>query len=342
MPMKIGLFMTPQWRSDGDLERGIDDIVAQARAVRESGFSSLFVGQHMVTGPNMQMLQTVPLMARLIPEIEGMQIGPGVLLLSMLNAVMVAEEGATIDWLSGGNYVLAVGLGYRPEEFEAMGVRKSHRVSRTEEALALIRRLWTESEVTHHGQHFDVSGVGSSVMPKQSPHPPIWLGGDVEAAVRRAARLADAWLGSPTATLSHLQHLLSAYTDERSSLGLGKPAPCPIIRECFVGNDREHASAVSRSSLLYKYQAYAGWKHNDTQGEESNISDDFESFSNDRFIVGDEAYVTDEIIRYGETLNSDHIILRMQWPGLGQDDALATIDKMGSIISKAGWGRRSD
>ena len=66
--MKIGLFMTPQWRPDADIERGIENIIAQARAARENGFSSLFVGQHMVTGPSMQMLQTVPLMARLIPD----------------------------------------------------------------------------------------------------------------------------------------------------------------------------------------------------------------------------------------------------------------------------------
>ena len=75
--MRIGLFMTAQWQPGADLGRGIDELIEQARAAHASGFASLLVGQHMVTGPGMQMLQTVPLMARLLPEIEGMQIGPG-------------------------------------------------------------------------------------------------------------------------------------------------------------------------------------------------------------------------------------------------------------------------
>jgi len=328
--MKIGLFMTPQWQPGADLGQGFRHLVEQARAAREAGFASLLVGQHMLTGPDMQMLQVVPLMARLLPEVEGMQIGPGVLLASMVNPVMVAEEGATLDWMSGGNYVLGAGLGYRDEEFEAMGTRRSHRVSRLEEALVLIRRLWTEDRVTHHGRHFHVSGVGASVRPRQRPHPPIWLGGDVEPAVRRAARLGDAWLGAPTADLAQLERLLAAFEDERRARGLAVN-PCPVIRECFVGRDAAHAREVSRGPLLWKYQAYAAWGHNDTRG--TPLAERFESFSEPRFIVGDRARAREQIARCAEVLRTDHLILRGWWPGLDQAEALANIRRIGEVIA---------
>jgi alkanesulfonate monooxygenase SsuD/methylene tetrahydromethanopterin reductase-like flavin-dependent oxidoreductase (luciferase family) len=324
--------MTPQWRPGEDLEQGVRDLLEQARTARECGFGSLFVGQHMLTGPAMQMFQVVPLMARVLPEIEGMQIGPGVLLMSMVNPVMVAEEGATLDWMSGGNYVLAGGLGYREEEFEALGTKKSHRVSRLEEALTVVRRLWTEERITHHGRHFDISNVGCSVMPRQQPHPPIWLGGDVEPAVRRAARLADAWLGSPTADMPQLQRLLAAFDEERADSGLPTKVSCPIMRECFVGRDEAHAREVSRGPLLWKYQAYASWGHNDTRGV--SLSESFDEFCQDRFLVGDVSRVHDDVIRYGEQLRTDHLIFRAWWPGMQQADAVANIRRIGEVIAR--------
>lgn len=334
--MRIGLFMTPQWRPGADLENGYKELLHQARSARDNGFTSVLVGQHMVTGPQMQMFQTVPLMARLLPEVQGMQIGPGVLLLSMVNPVMTAEEGATIDWMSDGNYVLAGGLGYRPEEFEAMGAKKSQRVSRLEESVDVIKRLWTSDRVTHKGKHFQLTDVGASVRPKQSPRPPIWLGGDVEAAVRRAARIADAWLGSPTADLGQLQNLLGVYTDELSLTG--RPInPNPIIRECFVGKDSHQVDRVRNGPLLYKYEAYAGWGHNDTQQDTTNeqsFSEGFHSFCDNRFLFGTAEQVHEEILRYGETLGTDHLILRVQWPGLEHNDAIENINRIGEIIKK--------
>jgi alkanesulfonate monooxygenase SsuD/methylene tetrahydromethanopterin reductase-like flavin-dependent oxidoreductase (luciferase family) len=93
--MRIGLFTAAQWSSD---ENPAGFTREQVRAARDCGFSSLFVGQHLLTGP-MGMFQTNPLLGHLVDDAAGMQIGPGVLLLSMMNPV-AAEEAATLDWLS--------------------------------------------------------------------------------------------------------------------------------------------------------------------------------------------------------------------------------------------------
>jgi len=331
--MRIGLFMTPQWRPDADLTEGLNQLLDQARTARDCGFSSVLVGQHMVTGPEMQMFQTVPLMARLLPEIDSMQIGPGVLLLSMVSPVMAAEEGATLDWMSGGRYVLAGGLGYREAEFEAMGAKKKQRVSRLEESIEVIKRLWTEDRVTHHGRHFSLTDVGCSVRPKQEPRPPVWLGGDVEPAVKRAARIADAWLGSPTASVDQLGTLLNVYRQERKEHGLPF-SPCPMIRECFIGRNQRHVDEIKSGPLLYKYEAYASWGHNDTEGTASNdFASQFDDFCKNRFLLGEPEQVAEEIKAYGETLQTDHLILRVQWPGMAHSDALENIKQIGRVIS---------
>lgn len=328
--MRVGMFMTPQWQPGADLESGIRELLELGRTARDSGFSSMLVGQHLLTGPEMQMLQTVPLMARLLPEIEGMQIGPGILLLSMMSPVMAAEEGASLDWMSGGNYVLACGMGYRDVEFEAMGTKMSHRVSRLEEGLELVKRLWTEERVTHHGRHYNVSDAGASVRPKQQPRPPIWVGGDVEPAIRRAARIADAWLGSPTTTVERLSEQLAAFADERSKAGLA-PAKSPVIRECFVGRDSADALRACEPSLGYKYRAYASWGHRDTAGHD--LDNHFDAFCTDRFLLGDAAQVRDELDRYADMAGIDHLVLRLQWPGLPHAEALANIERVGKLIS---------
>jgi alkanesulfonate monooxygenase SsuD/methylene tetrahydromethanopterin reductase-like flavin-dependent oxidoreductase (luciferase family) len=121
--MRIGLLTAVQWSPEEDPAAFLKALREQVRAARDRGFSSLFVGQHLLTGP-IGMFQTHPLLGQLAEDAAGMQIGPGVLLLSMMNPVLVAEEAATLDWLSDGNYVLGAGLGYRPEEFQAMGVDK--------------------------------------------------------------------------------------------------------------------------------------------------------------------------------------------------------------------------
>jgi alkanesulfonate monooxygenase SsuD/methylene tetrahydromethanopterin reductase-like flavin-dependent oxidoreductase (luciferase family) len=326
--MKIGLFMAPQWAPDVSLDNGLAEVSALVRCARHNGFKSLLVGQHMVLAP-IRMYQPMPLLAWLARDAEGMQIGPGVLLLSMLNPVMAAEEAATLDWITDGNFVFAVGLGYRAEEFTVMGAKSSERVGRFTEALDVVKRLWTQDTVTHEGQYFTVPGVGASIRPKQEPRPPIWMGGGVDAAVRRAARLGDAWVGAPVVTVDEGVHFLGVYAAERERLGLPIES-CPLIRECFVGKNTAHAHEVSRGPLLFKYEAYASWGQDGIAGVP--LADRFDDFSTDRFLLGDTHEVRDEIQRYGETLGVDHLLLRVEWPGLDHREALSNIERIADVV----------
>lgn len=329
--MKIGLFTAMQWSPEEDPGQVLANLREQVRAARDAGFSSLIVGQHLVTGP-MGMFQPIPLMGALAQDAKGMRIGPGVLLLSMMNPVLAAEEGATIDWLSDGNYVLCAGLGYRPEEFQAMGVEMRKRVGRLTEGLEIVKRLWTEDSVTFHGKHFHIDDAKPSVRPKQRPRPPIWLGGDVEAAVRRAARLADAWCVAPTLSTETLLKFLAIFREERAAAGLDDDPECVLIRECFVGRDAAHARAASHGPLLYKYKAYNAWGQGETAGD--GFEAGFDDFAKGRFLIGDADQVADELLEYGERARTGDILLRVQWPGQDQAETLGNIARIGGIISK--------
>ena len=328
--MRIGMFTAMQWSETENPANVLTALKEQVRAAQANGFGSLIVGQHLLTGP-IGMFQPNPLLGALAAEAKGMQIGPGVLLLSMMNPVLAAEEAATIDWLSDGNYVLCAGLGYRPEEFQAMGVEMSARVGRMTEGVDIIKRLWTEESVTHHGKHFQIDDAKASVQPKQQPRPPIWLGGDVEAAVKRAARIADAWCVAPTLSTSSMLSYLEVFREERRRTGQSEDVACPVIRECFVGRDAQHAETVSRGPLLYKYRAYASWGQGETT--QGNFDAAYEDFASSRFLIGDKHKVKDDILRYMEIARTDHMVLRMQWPGLEHSETMGNIDRIGEIIA---------
>lgn len=125
-----------------------------------------------------------------------MKFGTSVLALPLRNPTVLAKELATLDFLSGGRLLLAVGLG-RDEESEpqACGISRSERAGRTEEAVHLLRALWSGDEVSFQGRFYQLDKVSIQPKPAQAA-PPIWVGGRSGAAFRRTARLADGWLGS--------------------------------------------------------------------------------------------------------------------------------------------------
>jgi alkanesulfonate monooxygenase SsuD/methylene tetrahydromethanopterin reductase-like flavin-dependent oxidoreductase (luciferase family) len=210
------------------------------------------------------MLQITPLMAYLLPEAKGMTIGGNILLLPLLKPVHVAEEAATIDVLSEGNF----------------------------------------------------------------GGPPVWVAGLVEAAVRRAARIGDAWLISNATTLGGAtEPLMRTYRDTLATPNK-TVAEFPIARECYVGTNHATAMEECRGALEYKYSSYAAW------GMESPTANmTFADMARDRFIIGDKVSVKEEIARWQETLGVNHFVMRVQWPGLDQDRVLGSIRRLAEIFA---------
>ena len=128
---------------------------------------------------------------------DRLKFGTSVLALPLRNPVVLAKQIATLDYLSRGRFFPAVGLGQEdPGEYEACGVPKGDRAQRTDEAIALMRRLWEEESVTHEGKFFTCHDASITPKPFLKPSPPIWIGGRTPAAARRVGRVGDGWLVS--------------------------------------------------------------------------------------------------------------------------------------------------
>ncbi|MBN8874161.1 MAG: LLM class flavin-dependent oxidoreductase [Rhodospirillales bacterium] len=323
--MKVGLFVNTQYPAGTEVAAQIPGLVEQIRTARDAGFSSLWFPHHWLTHP-MQMLQITPVMAYVAAHAEGMTIGPNILILPPLNPVHVAEEAATLDVLTGGNFILGAGLGYRPEEFTAFNVPLSERAPRFTESLGLMRRLWTEDTVDHEGRFYTVKNAGISLKPTRPGGPPLYIAGQADVSVRRAARIGDAWLVVNTSGLDAVAPLMKTYRAALAEYGR-TPREFPMTFECYVGADNATAHAECQGPLEYKYAAYAAWGQPKT-GQGGS----FEDFARDRFIIGDEAHVKEEIARYRELLGIDHFIMRCEWPGLEQEKVLASIRRLGRIF----------
>jgi probable F420-dependent oxidoreductase len=117
----------------------------------------------------------------------------GILILPQRQTALVAKQAAAVDVLSAGRLRLGVGVGWNAVEFEALGERFTNRGARIEEQIAVLRALWARDLVTIEGQWHRVTDAGLNPLPPR-PTIPIWMGGESEPVVRRAARLADGWM----------------------------------------------------------------------------------------------------------------------------------------------------
>ena len=127
--MKVGLYLTTQFTPETDVAAARTELIEQVRTARGAGLSSLWVPHHYLTQP-MQMLAPIPMLAYLARDAEGMLMGTNILVMPLLNPVHVAEDAVTLDLLSGGRYVLGMGVGYREAEFNTFNVPLKERVPR--------------------------------------------------------------------------------------------------------------------------------------------------------------------------------------------------------------------
>jgi probable F420-dependent oxidoreductase len=122
---------------------------------------------------------------------------PNIVVLPYRNPFVVAKSGATLDLISDGRFTLAVGVGYLKREFAALGVDFDERASLFEEALEVIRAIWTGDDISYEGKDFTAKGITAHPRPASKPHPPIWIGGNTAAARQRVTKYGDGWCPFP-------------------------------------------------------------------------------------------------------------------------------------------------
>ncbi len=165
----------------------------QAERVEELGFDSLWVSEHMLF--YVPTFDAITVLAAFAARTQRILLGSAVLLLPLRHPTVIAKEVASLDIISNGRIILGVGVGGEfPREFVACGVPVKERGRRTDEAIEVMRKLWSESGVNHEGRFFRLEDATMLPKPVQKPGPPIWVAGRSEAAIKRAARLGDGYM----------------------------------------------------------------------------------------------------------------------------------------------------
>jgi probable F420-dependent oxidoreductase len=187
----------------------------------ESQFNFATIGHHRFSGESIDSPQPLVALAALAARTTKLRLCTNIKILPLHHPVDVAEQAAMLDEISDGRVILGVGLGYRPYEFEQIGLDYKTRISRFEEAIEIIRRSWRPEPVFFEGRHFAVMGANVSPKPVQIHGPPIWIGAQADAAIARAARLGDGWLTDSFENIAALAPKAIRFREEARAAGRG-------------------------------------------------------------------------------------------------------------------------
>jgi probable F420-dependent oxidoreductase len=171
------------------------EILDLAERAEDLGFDSVWVGDSLLARPRFEALTTL---AAVAARKQRVRLGTAVLLPMLRQPVVLANQVANLDLIANGRLILGIGIGGNnasvAQEFSACGVSIASRIGMFEETIRLMRRLWTEPEVTFQGRYFQIQSVRLGLRPLQESGVPLWLAGSGDNALRRVLRLGDGWL----------------------------------------------------------------------------------------------------------------------------------------------------
>jgi alkanesulfonate monooxygenase SsuD/methylene tetrahydromethanopterin reductase-like flavin-dependent oxidoreductase (luciferase family) len=188
--MQFGLFGGARTRRSVGIEdsQGYQSFIDYVVEADRLGFRHMFMVEHHSTGQG-QVSASMTLLAYLAAKTERIRLGTAVVVLPWHNPVLVAEQAATLDLLTGGRFDFGVGKGYRKAEFDAFCIPLAEATERFDEAMEVIRKAWTGGgRFSHHGKRWHYDNFLVEPEPLQRPHPPLWLAAGSRDSIRRAAR----------------------------------------------------------------------------------------------------------------------------------------------------------
>ena len=241
----------------------VESVVQIAARAEELGFESVWASDHVFnTGHvferigNRPYYEPLTILSYVAAMTETILLGTSVLVLPYHNPINLAKTAATLDVLSRGRLVLGVGVGAIEDEMEAMGSPFAERGAVTNEAIAIMKELWTQEDPEFQGRFHNFSGMKFSPKPLQTPHIPFLIGGVSRAAIRRAARMGNGW--HPTALPPEELSQGMRYLQEQAEAAGRDPSEIQVSVSAAMGNARERRSSLGTEpgEILQKARAF--------------------------------------------------------------------------------------
>jgi alkanesulfonate monooxygenase SsuD/methylene tetrahydromethanopterin reductase-like flavin-dependent oxidoreductase (luciferase family) len=303
-------------------------------AAQKAGMNHILMGQHFMFERS-RWFQPIPVFARLAGELDPhVRLVTQILIAPLYHPVLLGEELATLDVVSGGRISVGLGLGYLPSEYEVFGVPFAERGGRLDETVEILKLMWTQDRFSYHGRYFDLDDIPVHIRPLQRPHPPIWIGAGSPAGIRRAARVGARWPITPQTRAADLPAQLGGFFDARAEAGLPRSGRQPLRREIMIGRDREDALAKAVEVASPWYLNMARTRHNnyvDPEGLAASIPGVMEQ----HWVLGDAADCARQLREIGAAVPVDPVITRANWPGMSPDESVAYIELLGEELIPA-------
>jgi alkanesulfonate monooxygenase SsuD/methylene tetrahydromethanopterin reductase-like flavin-dependent oxidoreductase (luciferase family) len=253
--MQFGLFTSAQADSNDlgpETGQGFRDYLHYNVEAEAAGFHSSFLVEHHFTGWN-QVSSTLMLLMALAMRTKTLRLGSAVIVLPWHHPVLLAEQAATLDLISGGRFDFGIGKGYRHSEFKGFQIAPEEAEARFEEAVVVMTRSWTTRQrFSHHGRFWHFEDIVVEPPPAQKPHPPLWVAAGSEHSIRRAAARGFNLILDQYASPQTLAERIRIYKAERKLHGLGfDPMQVAVARQLYVANDEADKQAALARLAAY-------------------------------------------------------------------------------------------
>ncbi|PKB72044.1 MAG: hypothetical protein BZY87_02385 [SAR202 cluster bacterium Io17-Chloro-G6] len=241
--MKFGIFTIVPWHESKGQQQSLDEAMEQIELADQLGIDEVWLGEHRFSRHGL--LSGIWSFAGLVAgRTKRIRIGTAVVVLPLHNPVLVAEEAAMIDVVSGGRLNLGIGSGYQRQEFDGLGVDINESRERFYESVDVIKRAWTEEKLNFHGKFTDVENLWVLPKPLQQPHPPLFQAVSTSpASIDFAAKnQIQVIAGGPTDILGQAPQVVQAWRDKMDEYGHPhKHLDPPMSKGIYVAPTQEEA-----------------------------------------------------------------------------------------------------
>ena len=331
--MKFGLYSSIANPPRGEhLDRCIEETIAEAQLAEACGFDSCFFGEHHQDADGF--LPSPLIVATAVAaRTTRLRVGTSVILLPLHHPVRVAEDVITLDLVSRGRVTLGVGIGYQPSDFGAFSVPMQDRMTRFEESVEILRLCWTGEPFSYRGRHYTLENVRIRPRPFQRPGPPLWIGASVPAAARRAGRVADGFVGTPSTSLDNATRLADIYT--HAAREAGRAPEVVQMRDAWVAATRAEADAVYGPHVMTAYRYYWENRLAEFRAMPADTPFTLDALAPDRLILGDPEACVREFQRWQKATGAGTFLLRLRHAHSGgppHDRIMAAIKLFGDRV----------